>query len=400
MFSDSKDALLVIDAGDALLSTPGFITGASPQNQAKASTIIRAQGLMGVDAMAVGEAELAIGLEQLIKIARESRVPLLGANLVGKGGKPLFQRRLLLQRKGFKIGVFAVLEIPATQARHLMPLQKANVTTTDPAVAAKEQIAALRQEGAEVIVMVAHTGMDRAKELATQAPGAHVILVAHSGQRHQTPLRAGGTFLTEAGRRGRDLGHLQLRLGGSWSADQKLEDDSRRHVLYSDIMLEVKRIKDAQKKTGASRSLDRFKFRIERASKLALQLEQQAPPRGPHTLITRLLSLDEKWKDHAGVRALVDANKAKWTSARPPARRPDASRERMLPARKLGSLPVDRRRRQLPAHPSKRFTPGDARRRATPAHLRGRQLPADAQRRATPADARRKPLPTQTTPRP
>lgn len=381
----------MLDAGDSLLSTPGLITGASPQSQALASTIIRTMGLMGVDALTVGEAELAMGLEPLIKVAGEARVPLLGANLVDKGGRPLFQQRLLLSRKGFKIGVFAVLEIPATQTRHLLPLQKANVTTTAAAAAAKEQIAALRQEGAEIIVMVAHTGMNRAKELATQAPGAHVVLVAHSGQRHQTPLKAGDAFLTEAGRRGRDLGHLQLRLGGSWSADKKLEDDSPRHTLYSEIMLEVQRIKDAQKKAGGSSSLARFKFRVERAGKLALQLEQQSPPRGPHTLITGLLQLDETWKDHAGVRALVDTNKAKWSTARPPSRRADASRERMLPARKLGSLPADLQRRQLPA---------DLRRRQLPAEVRRRPLPADARRRPLPADARKRPLPASTTGRP
>ncbi len=322
----------MLDAGDALLPTRALTTGGSPQTLAKADTIIRAQGLMGLDAMAVGEVELAIGLKRLQAIAREAKVPLLGANLVNARGKSPFEPRLLLQRAGTAVGVFAVLELPVGHKQHLLPLRQAKLKTTDAVVAAKAQISALRQEGAEIIVMIAHTGMKRARTLALQVPGVHVVLVAHSGQRHSSPIRVGDAFLMEAGRRGRDLGHLQLRLGRSWSADKKLTDDSRRHTLYGEIMLEVKKVKDSMKKSSVARSgtrsIKQYQHRVERANKLALQLERLTPPRTAHSLITTLLPLDETWADQPAVKALLDASKAKWTPSRPRARGPRINRPR------------------------------------------------------------------------
>lgn len=310
--------MIVVDVGDALLANPAAAAHGEGELN-KAATIMQAHGLIGMDAMAVGEAELAIGPARLASLARQASLTLLCANLADARGRRPFAERKLVEAGGTRVGLFAVLELPQTPPEISAPLRAAKLHSTDAVAAARAQVQALRAAGAELVVMLAHTGMPRAKEIATQVPGIHVALVAHSAFRTSTPERVGQTYLVEPGRRGQELGQVELRLGDGWSATTELADDSPRHALYDEASAEAERVR---KGLAASPGPEVVRGRIlpqaERVRQLAERLAAAKPPAAPHTLIARLIELDESWADQPAVRGLILSQRASWSAGGPP----------------------------------------------------------------------------------
>lgn len=166
-----RGSVLVVDAGDLFQGTIG-------SNQSEGKTMIDAYNALGVAAAALGNHEFDYGpldadrgpgarAPQGALRARlaEARFPVLSANLVGADGAlprwtNLFSR-VLLERDGLRIGVVGVLtsETPSI----VMPDYFAGLDVTALAPAVIEQAEALRAEGAEVVLGLAHAGAECAK---------------------------------------------------------------------------------------------------------------------------------------------------------------------------------------------------------------------------------------------
>lgn len=281
----------------------------------KAESILRAHGVMGVDAQGVGEAELAVGLPRLRRVARQAGVTLLCANARDRAGRNPFTPRTIERIDGVRVGLFAVLQLKPGEPGARATLTRAGIRLQDSAAAARRQVQALLDERAEVIVMLAHTGMARAKELARQISGIHLVVVAGTGLEPGVPLQEGSTYLVETGRGGQSLGHVQLRLGAGWTASSLIRDDSTRHVTYREARDEIERIRSTP-----SRRPDGQDPRLERARTLARRLRELQPPRGPHTLIADVVTLDGRFPDDPAVKGLLDATRGSWVPRGPAAR--------------------------------------------------------------------------------
>lgn len=308
---------MIVDAGDALLARTS--PPPAPGDLNKAESIMRAQGLIGLDAMAVGELEVAVGLARLALLQRQTSQTLLCANLIDRRGRSPFAPRRLVETGGVKVGITAVLELPASDKAGADLLRKANLRLKDAVAVARQQVHALRSAGAEVVLLLAHVGMDRAKVIAREVPGIQLVIVAHSGQLHSLPIKEGETYLVESGRRGQDLGHVQFRLGPGWTADQPLADDSPRQVLYAEASQELALLAKHPSNRSAT---NRDDPRLARAKALADRLRGTSRPPGDHFIIAQLVTLDDRFADHAGIKGLMNANRASWRVAHPPSRDP------------------------------------------------------------------------------
>jgi len=315
-FRGQDAGMLIVDAGDALFMNPPSATARTPSERAKAGDILQAYGLLGVNALAVGEAEIAFGVSALVQRAREANLALLCANcLDGKGRHP-FVERTLVEAGGVKVGMLAILEIPETDRGAAGAiLTDAGLRTSDALAAANDQAKRLLAEGAEVIVMLAHVGFPRARELAKGLHGVHVMLVGHSGSRTLEPELVNGVFLLEPGRRGQELGHLELRLGDGWTAAGALVDDSKRHTLYREAAAEVAQIRKDLPRASAREVRERLLHQAERARLIARQLREAKPPQARHSLIGRLVELDETAPSQAAMQGFVASRKEVWAAA-------------------------------------------------------------------------------------
>jgi 2',3'-cyclic-nucleotide 2'-phosphodiesterase (5'-nucleotidase family) len=311
--------LIVLDAGDALVAVPTPKVAKGDLN--KAETILRGMSLMGHDAAAVGLAEIAVGTDRLLHVARQTGLPLLCANLIDKRGQQPFAARRMVTTGGVKVGLFAVTEIDAKNKIAATVLRKAGVRLTDGAAAARAQIKALSEDGAEVVVMLAYTGMERAAAIAKANPGIHLVVVGRSGQQLSTPRQEGQTYMVEAGKRGMSLGHVELRLGQGWTPAARLVDDSTRHALYAEAQSDVTflrgRYKDPKLLARAKKDP-----RLQRLKTLTQRLNSLEPPRGAHALVATLVELNRSVPDHPALKGLVDANRASWFVPAPRGRGP------------------------------------------------------------------------------
>ncbi len=87
----SARAVVQVDAGDvapAAEDEPGLADAAA--REARARLALRAYRRMGVDAITVGERDLALGAAKWRALCDEAKVPVVAANIVGPGGQLIF----------------------------------------------------------------------------------------------------------------------------------------------------------------------------------------------------------------------------------------------------------------------------------------------------------------------
>lgn len=197
--------MVLLDAGDALgRDAPAGKRSALPlEERAAFGFILEAMGSLGYDAMAVGERDLALGVDGLKKRAAAAGVTLLAANLVGKDGKKPFEEHEILTVGGARIGVFAVVSGEA--------FARAGLTVLPPLEQASLQARALRTAGVDLVVALLHLPQAASTELAKALDGVDFAIQAHDGRVGSAQL-AGKTLLTPSGERGRQLGRVEFEL--------------------------------------------------------------------------------------------------------------------------------------------------------------------------------------------
>jgi 2',3'-cyclic-nucleotide 2'-phosphodiesterase (5'-nucleotidase family) len=301
--------LLLLDAGDSLLQGQGAPPVEDYQKN-MAEVMMRAYGAMGMDGVTPGKAELSLGYAWLKAQGKTQGVDWLCANLRGPRGKRLGVPRKLVQTGGVKLGLTGVVDLATAQPEVQKKLKELGFRTTSPEAAVKAQLRALKREGAEVLVLLAHTGLERARQLVQKVPQLHLVLVGGGGSRLDAPMRERGTFLMEGGRRGRELVHLELRLGQGWGLDSALQDDSPRHQAYHQARTVINEIRQTLKRGGSGDNYNNMLKQLqERAQEAARAYRDLAPPAGPHHLAASLIRLDDSVHDNPAVRALVDGGR-------------------------------------------------------------------------------------------
>jgi 2',3'-cyclic-nucleotide 2'-phosphodiesterase (5'-nucleotidase family) len=206
------DGALIVDAGDLLTPVaPGMLKGVGTPEAvaARAALLAKLEAQIGLHALAVGERDLALGLKELKKLARDHKLRLLAANLVDSAGKPAFESGFVAEAAGAKVGLFGVTDVPESQRG---PMTQAGLTQQPAAAAATREVARLRQQGATIIVALAHVGVPGARELLRNVKGIDVAVVGHTSNAITTPERVGDGYIVEAQRQGKQLGELLFHL--------------------------------------------------------------------------------------------------------------------------------------------------------------------------------------------
>jgi len=203
----AASALVQVDAGDvapAAEDDPALVDAAA--REARARLALRAYRRMGVDAIAVGERDLALGAAKWRALCEEAKVPVVAANIVGPGGQLVFPASRIVRAGETNVGVLGLLEAPA-QGWTAPP----GVSVTDALAAARAAVQSLRGQGARLIVGLFHVagGAGRAREIA-DAAGVDLVVLGHGGE--PAPPR-----IVRANARGADLGRADVRLGGGGS---------------------------------------------------------------------------------------------------------------------------------------------------------------------------------------
>lgn len=159
--------LLLIDSGD-------FSQGSPYYTLFKGDVEVELMNRMGYDAITIGNHEFDFGLDNMARIFRMAKFPIVCANYDFSGTvvEGLVKPYAILKRNGLKIGIFGVS--PALEG--LVDLAKCKgVKYLDPVEKANETAALLKhKEKCDVVICVSHLGWLRPTEPGDQ------WLIAHS----------------------------------------------------------------------------------------------------------------------------------------------------------------------------------------------------------------------------
>ncbi|MED3622984.1 hypothetical protein G4Z05_10405 [Bacillus thermocopriae] len=246
---EEKNTLL-FDVGDHLKGSPigEYLARIKGIYNGKTHPVYRAFNHLRYDAITIGNHEFNYGLKFLNAALKGAKMPVVNANIRSKKtNKPYFKPYVILKRKiedqngkkhTLNIGVIGFAP------PQIMKWDKANLEDkvyAKPIVeTAKEFVPKMKNEGADIIIALAHTGIsaepyhpntENAVYYLTKIPGIHAILSGHSHRVFPGPafkklpntnLKTGtinGKPVVMAGAYGNHLGIIDLRMikkAGKW----------------------------------------------------------------------------------------------------------------------------------------------------------------------------------------
>lgn len=201
----NPDGVVLLSAGDMFQGTP-------VSNVFRGQPVIEVMNYLKFDAMALGNHEFDWGLNGLRQLAAAAAFPFLAANIRDDQGSGLALTRpyIILERKGLKLAVIGITT-PDT-AFTTKPEHVARLTFQQPVEVLPQQVQEIRNRGADLIVLLSHSGLDADLVIAQQVPGIDVIVGGHSHTVVTHPLRVNDTLIVQAGSYGAWLGVLELEV--------------------------------------------------------------------------------------------------------------------------------------------------------------------------------------------
>lgn len=153
--------LLLIDSGD-------FSQGSPFYTMFKGDVEIGLMNLMGYDAATIGNHEFDFGMENMARIFKMAKFPIVCANydFTGTCVEGLVKPYVIIKRNGLKIGLFGL----SPQLEGLVDLSKCKgVTYLDPVEVGNRVAAELKHDKkCDVVICVSHLGWLRPDEMGDQ----------------------------------------------------------------------------------------------------------------------------------------------------------------------------------------------------------------------------------------
>lgn len=129
--------------------------------------------------------------------------PLLCANLRKRDGAPVLPGSIVIEKGGWRIGVFGVSVAMVTEK---MATKVASAYIWDDPISTAATVAHALRPSVDVLIGLTHIGISKDRLLAEQVPEIDIILGGHSHTVLDQPERIGGTWICQGGSHARFLG--------------------------------------------------------------------------------------------------------------------------------------------------------------------------------------------------
>ena len=205
---ENPDAAVVyLDAGDVEETTSRL------SNLTKGVAMHRLLHAAGCRAVAVGNgAVLRSGPDVLAELAEAVPYPHLAANLLRNGDLlPGARPAALIDADGISLGVVGVTLMDWPEIYEVI----FGCERPPPAEVAREHARRLREQGADVVIVLSHLGAERDRALAEELNGEAALIVGgHSHTLLARGERVGDVVIVQAGSYAEHVGVVELSVGG------------------------------------------------------------------------------------------------------------------------------------------------------------------------------------------
>ncbi len=195
--------VLLLDGGDTW-------QGSYTSLQNKGADMVKVMNALGVDAM-TAHWEFTYGAKRVEELVKQLKFPFLAGNVKdATWGDPVFKPSTIVERGGLRIGVIgqAFPYTPIANPRYMIPDWSFGIEEAKLA----QNVAALRAESVDLVVLLSHNGFDVDRKLASRVKGIDVILTAHTHDALPGVMKVGDALLVAAGSHGKFLARLDLEI--------------------------------------------------------------------------------------------------------------------------------------------------------------------------------------------
>ncbi len=200
-----EDRTLFLDGGDTW-------QGSYVANETAGQDMVDIMHALGTDAM-TAHWEFTYGTDRVNEIVEQLQFPLLAGNIFDdEWMEPAFKAYEIFERGGVKIAVVgqAFPYTPIANPRWMIPNWSFGIREEEVA----KNVAAAREDGADVVVLLSHNGFDVDHKLASRVEGIDVVLTGHTHDALPEPVMVGKTVLIASGSNGKFVSRLDLDVSG------------------------------------------------------------------------------------------------------------------------------------------------------------------------------------------
>ncbi len=200
-----EDRTLFLDGGDTW-------QGSYVANETAGQDMVDIMHALGTDAM-TAHWEFTYGTDRVNEIVEQLQFPLLAGNIFDdEWMEPAFKAYSIFERGGVKIAVVgqAFPYTPIANPRWMIPNWSFGIREEEVA----KNVAAAREDGADVVVLLSHNGFDVDHKLASRVEGIDVVLTGHTHDALPEPVMVGKTVLIASGSNGKFVSRLDLDVSG------------------------------------------------------------------------------------------------------------------------------------------------------------------------------------------
>ncbi len=269
----------------------------------QARLILKSFNLMGYQAIGIGDDDLSLGKKFLLELSQASNVTFISSNLTDEFGKPIFQRYVVKDVGGLKIGIFSLLA-PEVFLGQSDPRKK-GLIIQDPVETAQEMVRELGPQ-TDLIILLSHLSYPKDVDLAQKISGIHIIVGGHVGVNLSNPPVINDKIILQTSSRGMYAGRFDLTLLNNKTSFYNI---ATKHTLEANLNKFQSQLTSAQVSEAEKAQWKRAKENTEKAIQ---QLE------GKNYFTNTIFPLGQQVEDHPDIKKMVDAYKSKFSEKSEP----------------------------------------------------------------------------------
>lgn len=297
---EKEKGVLLLDAGDLFLKkfSGPHAEGEIQRLSEKALLILKSLDLMGYYAIGIGDDDLSLRKKFLVELSKTSKVTFLSSNVMDEdSGKPLFQRYVIKEVNGLKIGIFSLLS-PDVFSGPSDPRKK-GLVIRDPVETAQEVVRELGPQ-TDLVILLSHLSYPKDVEFAQKISGIPIIIGGHTGVDLTNPPVIKNTVIVQNSSKGMYGRKFNLTFSNKEAAFYNVKT---KHTYQRNLA----RLRQ-QLNSGQSSEAEKNQWRraVENIERTLQQFEHR------NSFAITSFPLDEAVKDHFDIKKMVDDYKSKF----------------------------------------------------------------------------------------